>query len=618
MPVQTTFDFRILGELEVHVDGRPLDTLTAGQRMVLGTLLLHANEVVPRAPLARRIWPNDATGTATRRLGTQVTGLRRKLTGADGERRLIENRPDGYVISVEPDELDALRFVSLSREGREALDRGEPQTAAEVLGQALALWRGPVLGDEPNGPAEQAARQLESLRTTAIAARVEAERAAARAPEPAAVDRDEQADPHGSQQNGGRQPEQAAPEETVAVAAVADEHAEPAGTSLPSADEASAPTPPEPVTEAPAATAVAAAVATAPEPLPQTEERTQGQPRQGGKTLAGIAAVLLTVAAVGAAGFAYLRDDAESGAAAAAPRPVRVTVEPNTVVGLDPSSGELLASYAVGADPDRVALADGDVWVVNADEGTVARVDPAVGDVDTIDSVPAVQELAASDTDGVWVAGYQAPGVKRLATDGFRGSATVPMRPEVAALALGGGYLWVVKPPGQEGQPETVSLIDAETAEVADSAPIGMDSQFVAFGHGLAWISSQRDDTVTTVSTSGEAETYDVGPGPSGIAFTGDAVWIAHFWNDEVWRLDPLTKEVEARIPVGQGPYDVQAGLGAVWVSSVDSRTITRIDPATNEVTATFMLSFPARALAIGEDTLWATIRACGSPVYAC
>ena len=62
----------------------------------------------------------------------------------------------------------------------------------------------------------------------------------------------------------------------------------------------------------------------------------------------------------------------------------------------------------------------------------------------------------------------------------------------------------------------------------------------------------------------------------------------------------------------------MKAGLGAIWVTSVDSRTITRVDPETNRVTATFQLTFPAYELAVGEDTLWATVRSCGSPVYAC
>ena len=74
------------------------------------------------------------------------------------------------MLSVEADELDALRFQALSHDGREALARGDAETAADALREALELWRGPVLGGELTGPAEQAAHRLESLRATATAA----------------------------------------------------------------------------------------------------------------------------------------------------------------------------------------------------------------------------------------------------------------------------------------------------------------------------------------------------------------------------------------------------------------------------------------------------------------
>jgi DNA-binding winged helix-turn-helix (wHTH) protein len=581
MPVQTTFDFRILGALEVRVDGRPEVALTAGQRALLGTLLLHANEAVPREELARMLWPNDTVGTAVRRLSAQVTGLGRKLTAEGDDRRLIESRPEGYVLSVETDELDALRFLSLSQEGREALAHGDAERAAEALRDALALWRGPVLGGEPIGPAEPAARRLESLRATAAAAQVEAEQAVAAEGEHAT--------------------------EVAALAGVA--------LSAPRPSEATAELPPP----AEAAPELSAGVPVEDAPGP-AEPETADRPRQRGRSVLLLAAVLLGIGVIGVATFVLLRDAEAPVAAPPAPLApsLPIAVEPNTVVELDPSSGKVLASFDVGVDPEDVALAGGDVWVLSTDAGTVSRVDPARGDVETIDSVPEISALAASDTDGVWVSGYQTPAVRRLAVEGFSGTPAVPMRPEVATLGLGGGYLWVVKPPAAEGAPETVSLVDVTTGDVASSAPIGMDSRFVAFGHGVAWIPSQRDDTVTTVSPSGDSETFEVGPGPSGIAVTEDAVWIAHFWNDELWRLDPDTKEVEARIPLAPGAYDVEAGFGAIWVTSVDSRTITRVDPETNRVTGTFQLTFPAHELAVGENGLWATVRACGSPVYAC
>src|SRR5262245_42736765 len=156
--VQPRFDFRILGDLEVRVDGGPAQALTDGQHDLLATLLLRANECVPRDELARTLWPNDAAATAVRRLNAQVTGVRGRLVGP-GDRQLIERSPAGYVLSVDSDELDALRFDLLSREGREALASGDARAAADLLGEALELWRGPVLGGDLEGPSAKEARR---------------------------------------------------------------------------------------------------------------------------------------------------------------------------------------------------------------------------------------------------------------------------------------------------------------------------------------------------------------------------------------------------------------------------------------------------------------------------
>lgn len=216
--VQTRLDFRILGELEVRVDGGSTQALTEGQRALLTALLLHPNECVPRDELARRLWPNDATGTALRRLSTQVSGVRRKLVGA-GNRPLIEGSPAGYVLSVDPDELDAFRFRLLSQEGREALAAGDAQTAAELLGAALDLWRGPVLGGDVEGPLAQEARRLEGLRATAAAALVEARRTLVEEPAPEVVSQIARVDRQASPASPGSPGHETAPDEAPATAA---------------------------------------------------------------------------------------------------------------------------------------------------------------------------------------------------------------------------------------------------------------------------------------------------------------------------------------------------------------------------------------------------------------
>lgn len=70
---------------------------------------------------------------------------------------------------VDPDDVDVHRFERLAGEGRRALSAGDHLTAARLLGEALALWRGPALADVTNAPfAEAQAARLEELRMATI------------------------------------------------------------------------------------------------------------------------------------------------------------------------------------------------------------------------------------------------------------------------------------------------------------------------------------------------------------------------------------------------------------------------------------------------------------------
>ena len=84
--------------------------------------------------------------------------------------------PPGYVLEVEADRVDVGRFERLLGEGREALARGAAGLAAERLGAALALWRGPALADvRDSGVLALEARRLDDLRLVCIEERIEAE-----------------------------------------------------------------------------------------------------------------------------------------------------------------------------------------------------------------------------------------------------------------------------------------------------------------------------------------------------------------------------------------------------------------------------------------------------------
>ncbi|MFG3344255.1 BTAD domain-containing putative transcriptional regulator [Streptomyces sp. NPDC048018] len=78
--------------------------------------------------------------------------------------------------SAAEEAVDAVRFERLAAEGRTALRDGDPVRAAELLREALGLWRGPAFAGLPDSDsARAAAARLEELRLAALEDRIEAE-----------------------------------------------------------------------------------------------------------------------------------------------------------------------------------------------------------------------------------------------------------------------------------------------------------------------------------------------------------------------------------------------------------------------------------------------------------
>ncbi|MFC0429492.1 BTAD domain-containing putative transcriptional regulator [Kutzneria buriramensis] len=139
-------EFRILGPLEVVVDGQVAPIGAAKHRTLLACLLLRANRVVSVDELVDRIWDGDTPHRSKATLQTYVMRLRQVL----GDPSVIRTAPDGYLISVDADHLDLLRFTDLAAAAQSTLATGDLPTAAELYGQALALWRGQPLVDVPS------------------------------------------------------------------------------------------------------------------------------------------------------------------------------------------------------------------------------------------------------------------------------------------------------------------------------------------------------------------------------------------------------------------------------------------------------------------------------------
>ena len=136
-------EFGILGPLEVRREG---ETLTLGgvkQRSLLAILLLHANEVVGSERLIDAVWGEQPPGTAATALHGYVSQLRKTLEPDGAPYSVLVTHPPGYVLRVDQDRFDLPEFQRLVGEAEAA----DPEPAAALLRDALALWRGPALAD---------------------------------------------------------------------------------------------------------------------------------------------------------------------------------------------------------------------------------------------------------------------------------------------------------------------------------------------------------------------------------------------------------------------------------------------------------------------------------------
>ena len=162
-----TFDFRILGSLEVEGEGGPVAVGGQRQKALLVVLLLEAGRVVATDRLVDQVWGENAPKTATTSLQNAISRLRREL----GPDVLVTQAP-GYVLRVAPEQVDAHRFEIQLRTAR----RAAPEARRELLERALALWRGPALAEFTfEGFAEPEIRRLEELRIVALEERIEAD-----------------------------------------------------------------------------------------------------------------------------------------------------------------------------------------------------------------------------------------------------------------------------------------------------------------------------------------------------------------------------------------------------------------------------------------------------------
>jgi YVTN family beta-propeller protein len=581
-----TMEFRILGPFEVSERGRPLEVGAGKQRALLAVLLLRAGEVVSTDRLIDALWEERAPASALNSVHIYVSQLRKAL----GNGRL-ETRGHGYLLALEPEQLDLGRFERLLGEGRELLAGGEPEQAAETLRAALALWRGPPLSDFASEPfAHGEIARLEELRLAALEERIEADLALGRhaelIPELEALIREHPLRERLRAQlmlalyRSGRQAEALAAYQQARKMLAEELGLEP-GRTLQELE---------------------GAILRQDAKLDPPEQAATplGRARRRSGVLIATGAVLLLSAATAVAGIELTGGDSPGLSSASA----------NSVAALDTGSNRIVADVPVGNGPTSVAAGEGAVWVVNSVDETVSRVDPETGGVVQRIDVGGDPGGIAVGGGAVWVANSLDATVSRIDPQTNREVETIPVGLTPTALGVDGKTVWVTS-----AEERSVTRIDAVRGRVVDRIQTGALGRGIAVGGGSVWVTDESSRSVVRIdSRRGRiVETVSVGNGPTGIAFGDGSVWVANSLDGTVSRIDPGTNTVTATIPVGEGPDSIAVGPGVVWVSGEFSEEIVRIDPAEDEVVERIPIANRPKGLALFENRVWFAVQASGA-----
>ncbi|HEX4061881.1 MAG TPA: BTAD domain-containing putative transcriptional regulator [Streptosporangiaceae bacterium] len=159
--------FQVLGPLEVWTGDDWASIGAPKWRSLLAALLVNAGQVVSTDRLITEIWSDEPPRGATNLVAVYALKLRRMLGDDDG--KLLRHRAPGYLLAVEPEDVDSLRFGALVASGRRALATQQPERAAALLTEALGLWRGrPYMDARASDLVDAEVERLEAAQLDAL------------------------------------------------------------------------------------------------------------------------------------------------------------------------------------------------------------------------------------------------------------------------------------------------------------------------------------------------------------------------------------------------------------------------------------------------------------------
>jgi class 3 adenylate cyclase/streptogramin lyase len=281
---------------------------------------------------------------------------------------------------------------------------------------------------------------------------------------------------------------------------------------------------------------------------------------------------------------------------------------PNSVVRLDPQSGEVVGGAAVGTTPTRMAFGDGALWVANFDDRTIQRVNVADATASPAQGgISATPSAIAVGGGYVWVTAEFAGQVIRVDPGHANAAKPIDVATGIQGIAYGEDAVWIAG--ANDGTLYRLDPVTGQTQPIP--LPDGSQPQDVAVGGGSVWVTDALGGRVFRVDASTEEITDTIpllGGQPARIAFGAGYVWVTSTDADALTRIDPATGQPASVQDVGDGPLGVAAGPGGVWVANSLDGTITHIDPASNRILDRIRVGFSPDGVAVTPDGVWVSL----------
>lgn len=195
--------------------------------------------------------------------------------------------------------------------------------------------------------------------------------------------------------------------------------------------------------------------------------------------------------------------------------------------------------------------------------------------------------LAADSRGRIWVANANEGTVSRLNANGNRVDLTAHVGDAPLRLAATGGAIWV-----SVFSAGTLRELDEVTGRVRETVRVGAEPEGVAVAFGSVWVVLQASAELLRVDPgSGQLlSRYAVGSGPRLVTAGAGSLWVSDFQSDRVLRVNPRTGEVRRSAQLCDGPQGMLSTAKTLWVTCTPGDTLVGLDPISLKQTSRLTL----------------------------